>query len=78
MARDPAGIGDLVRERLALGASFDAATVGRAWAGQRAWKQALAALFEQVDFVVTPTLTIFPPALDDGRGTSWRPAARFR
>jgi amidase len=66
VARDPEGIGDLVRERLAMGASFDAATIAKAWNGQRAWKQALAALFEQVDFLVTPTLTIFPPTLDDG------------
>jgi amidase len=64
--RDPEGIGDLVRERLAMGASFDAATVAAAWAGQRAWKHTLAGLLEQVDFLVTPTLTIFPPALDDG------------
>ena len=45
---------------------FDAATVAAAWVGQRAWKQTLAGLFEQVDFLVTPTLTIFPPRLDDG------------
>jgi amidase len=66
VARDPDGIGKLVRERLALGASFDAATIAAAWSGQRAWKQTLEGLFEQVDFLVTPTLTIFPPALDDG------------
>jgi amidase len=66
VARDPEGIGTLVRERLAMGASFDAATVAKAWNGQRAWQRALAALFERVDFLVTPTLTIFPPALDDG------------
>jgi amidase len=49
-----------------MGASFDAATIAKAWAGQRVWQQELAALFDQVDFLVTPTLTIFPPALDDG------------
>ena len=66
VARDPEGIGDLVRERLVMGASFDAATIAAAWVGQRAWKQTLDGLFEQVDFLVTPTLTIFPPRLDDG------------
>ena len=66
VARDPDGIGDLVRERLAMGASFDAATIAAAFSGQRAWMRTLAGLFEQVDFLVTPTLTIFPPALDDG------------
>jgi amidase len=66
VARDPDGIGDLVRERLVMGGSFDAATIAAAWVGQRAWKQTLAGLFEQIDFLVTPTLTIFPPLLDDG------------
>ena len=66
MAADPEGIGALVRERLVMGASFDAAVIATAWAGQRAWKEALAGLFEEVDFLVTPTLTIFPPRLDDG------------
>jgi amidase len=66
LASDPDGVGPLVRERLAMGATFDADTVARAWAGQRVWLQALATLFEQVDFLVTPTLTIFPPKLDDG------------
>jgi amidase len=66
VARDPEGIGSDVRERLAMGASFDRATVASAWAAQRAWQDTLEGLFAQVDFLVTPTLTIFPPALDDG------------
>jgi amidase len=66
VARDPDGIGVDVRERLALGSSFDSATVKSAWAGQRAWLHSLDVLFERVDFLVTPTLTIFPPELDDG------------
>ena len=66
MARDPDGIGTSVRERLAMGASFDAATVAHAWAGQRAWTRAVTELFERVDFLVTPTLAIFPPMLSDG------------
>jgi amidase len=66
VARHPDGIGDLVRERLIMGASFDTATIAAARAGQRAWEQTLAGLFERVDFLVTPTLTIFPPTLDEG------------
>ena len=66
VARDPEGIGTVVRERLAMGASFDAATVAAAWAGQRAWNARWRTCFEQVDFLVTPTLSIFPPLLDDG------------
>jgi amidase len=66
VSRHPDGIGDLVRERLIMGASFDAATIAAARAGQRAWKHTLAGLFEQVDLLVTPTLTIFPPTLDEG------------
>jgi amidase len=64
--RHPDGIGDLVRERLLMGASFDPATIAAARAGQRAWKSTLAGLFAQVDFLVTPTLTIFPPPLEEG------------
>jgi amidase len=66
VARDPEGIGASVRERLAMGASFDAATVATAWAGQRAWQRTVGALFDQVDFLVTPTLSIFAPLLSDG------------
>jgi amidase len=63
---DPGGIGDGVRERLELGGSFDDAVVRRAWETQREWRATLERLLERVDFVVTPTRTIFPPRLDDG------------
>jgi amidase len=66
MEKDPEGIGTLVRERLALGGSFDTDTIATAWTGQQAWQRTLTEVFAQVDFVVTPTLTIFPPTLDDG------------
>jgi amidase len=66
MALDPEGIGTDVRQRLEMGAACDATTIERAWAGQRRWQAALDELFTQVDFLVTPTLTIFPPALDQG------------
>ena len=37
-----------------------------AWSGQRAWIAALTELLDRVDFVVTPTLSLFPPLLGDG------------
>lgn len=64
--RHPEGIGPDVRERLGIGATLDAATLEAAWAGQASWQQALDELFGRVDFLVTPTLTIFPPTLGDG------------
>ena len=66
VARDPGGIGTAVRERLVMGSTFDSAAVAGARSGQRAWQRTLFGLFERVDFLVTPTLTIFPPRLDDG------------
>jgi amidase len=66
VAEDPDGIGDDVRDRLTLGSRFDDAAVGAAWAVQRAWQATLAAVFTEVDFLVTPTLTIFPPTLEEG------------
>jgi amidase len=66
VADDPGGISDGVRERLELGGSFDEKTVERAWGLQRAWKEALERVFADVDLLVTPTLSIFPPHLDDG------------
>ncbi len=66
VAQDPEGIGRDVRERLELGASFDDASVRTAWAVQRELTAALERAFAEVDFLVTPTLTIFPPPLEDG------------
>jgi amidase len=63
---DPDGISDGVRGRLELGGSFDERTVEAAWGVQRAWKEALERTFAEVDLLVTPTLSIFPPHLDDG------------
>ncbi len=64
--RDPQGIGDDVRARLRLGSQFDEATVRAAWSVQRAWKATLERVFTHIDILVTPTLTIFPPRLEDG------------
>lgn len=63
---DPEGIGEDVRSRLQIGASLDDAVVRSAWDTQRAWQAALERVFTEVDFLVTPTLTIFPPTLVDG------------
>jgi amidase len=62
----PEGIGDEVRERLRLGDGVDDATVAAAKDGQRAWTETLNELFSRVDLLVTPTLTIFPPKIEDG------------
>ncbi len=66
VAEDPAGISDDVRARLELGSAFDEGTVGTAWMAQRTWKAVLEQIFTEVDILVTPTLTIFPPHLDEG------------
>ncbi len=63
---DPEGIGDGVRARLELGGAFDDAVVRAAWDTQREWQATLTRVLERVDFVVTPTLTIFPPRPEDG------------
>jgi amidase len=63
---DPDGIGEDVRSRLQIGASLDDAAVRAAWETQREWAATLERVFTEVDFLVTPTLTIFPPLLEDG------------
>ena len=63
---DPDGIGEGVRSRLLFGSACSDAVVRAAWDTQRAWAATLEQVFTHVDFVVTPTLTIFPPPLDDG------------
>jgi amidase len=65
VAEDPDGIGEGVRSRLLFGSSLDDATVAAAWETQRKWQATLERVLTQVDFVVTPTLTIFPPPLED-------------
>ena len=66
MAADPEGIGEDVRGRLTMGSSFDDATVRAAWATQREFQAELQRAFTQVDVIVTPTLSIFPPLLEEG------------
>jgi amidase len=66
VAEDPEGIGEGVRSRLLFGSALDHDTVQAAWDTQRNWQATLERVLTQVEFVVTPTLTIFPPPLEDG------------
>ena len=66
MTRDPGGIGADVRARLTMGSSFDDGVVRAAWATQREFQAELQRAFERVDVIVTPTLSIFPPRLEEG------------
>ena len=67
MAEDPEGISDGVRDRLELGGAFDEGTVAAAWAGPaRLEGRRSSGVFTEVDLLVTPTLSIFPPRLEDG------------
>jgi amidase len=66
VAEHPEQIGDDVRGRLELGSAFDDAVVRAAWDAQKEWKATLESVFSRVDLLVTPTLTTFPPSLDDG------------
>jgi amidase len=67
LAQDPENIGRDVRERLGMGAKVGDAAIQTALSGQRAWQDALSELFTKVDFLVTPTLSIFPPEVADGQ-----------
>ena len=66
VADDPDGIGEDVRSRLELGSAFDDAAVRAAWLAQREWQATLERVFDDVDVLVTPTLTIFPPRIEEG------------
>jgi amidase len=66
VAEHPHQIGDDVRGRLELGSSFDDAVVRDAWVAQKEWKATLESVFTRVDLLVTPTLSVFPPSVDDG------------
>ena len=67
VAQDPAGISDAVRERLELGGLLRR---GRPWQerGVRSvhGRRRSSSVFTEVDLLITPTLSIFPPHLDDG------------
>ena len=65
VAQDPEGIGADVRGRLELGSAVDDAVVRAAWLVQREWQATLERMFDECDLVVTPTLSIFPPRLEE-------------
>ncbi|MGA2521832.1 MAG: amidase [Acidimicrobiales bacterium] len=66
VARHPGHVGADVVGRLGLGAAVDAAARTAALVVQGRWRAELVALWERVDVIVTPTLTIFPPRIDGG------------
>jgi len=66
VAEHPEGIGSDVRARLESGSLAPPDAVDAAWTRRSEWVGTLESMFEEVDMVVTPTLTIFPPHLDDG------------
>jgi amidase len=64
--RYPALIGDDVRSRLVSGSHVSEQELVSARTEQSAWRRRLEVLFEEFDLLVTPTLTIFPPSLQNG------------
>lgn len=59
-------IGEDVLDRLRRGSGIDAASIAAAKAAAARWRQRLTELFERVDLLATPTLTILPPLISDG------------
>jgi amidase len=66
VARRPGEIGADVVGRLKLGASLDARGLASAQVVQKEWGAVLDEMFQRVEIIVTPTLTVFPPGLDGG------------
>jgi amidase len=62
----PSEIGTDVADRLRMGAAVDATALGRARQLAQRWKRCLDEAYQRVDLIVTPTLTIFPPRIDEG------------
>ncbi len=67
LAADPEGIGPDVRQRLVQGGKAERSAVDAARRGRARWRAALDALFDRYELLVTPTLSIFPPALAAGQ-----------
>ncbi|MGH9018685.1 MAG: amidase [Acidimicrobiales bacterium] len=66
--RHPDGIGADVLDRLHLGRdTSDQVSLSAAGTAQALWCSRLDAVLRRVDFLALPTLTIFPPVLDDAR-----------
>ena len=58
------GIGPDVLERLQLGRDVDASAVARGREHAMTWRSQLSRIFEGFDYLITPTLTLFPPLLE--------------
>jgi amidase len=65
--RSPSSIGEDVREKLVGGSTVTERQRLDAESEQSKWTNRIEALYEDFDLLVTPTLTIFPPSLRDGR-----------
>ena len=59
----PDGIGVDTMERLLRGRDIDAQSVSSAWEQAAPCNQRLLRLFDSFEFLITPTITIFPPVL---------------
>ena len=66
VARRPGEVGADVVGRLRLGGSIDARGIESARAVAQEWGGCLEEIFSRVEFIATPTLTVFPPPLDGG------------
>ncbi|HEX4564514.1 MAG TPA: amidase family protein, partial [Solirubrobacteraceae bacterium] len=60
---DPDGVGEDVRQALAMAESFRP-MLEDALRTQREWRSSLLALFDRVELLALPTLPVFPPRLD--------------
>jgi Asp-tRNA(Asn)/Glu-tRNA(Gln) amidotransferase A subunit family amidase len=63
--RFPALIGEDVRSKLISGSHVSGQELASVRTEQSAWKRRLEVLYEEFDLLVTPTLSIFPPSLQD-------------
>ena len=66
LERHPEGIGDDVRDRLRMGEAIPSDDLQAGRRVQERWVQRLDDLFGPYDLIATPTLTVFPPPLDQG------------
>ncbi len=67
LERSPASIGEDVRLRLEGGSEVTEQQRFEAESEQTKWTTRMQSLYEEFDLLVTPTLTIFPPTLREGR-----------
>lgn len=62
----PNEIGQDVVDRLRLGREIDESATRAALEGREAWEATLLRLFDEVELIALPTLTIVPPTLEEG------------